>query len=207
MNKISFVVGLLALTACGPELSAPGSTQAQSQAVSGSTQSGGGGTKTCWDGVAPRPAADPIGLPSLTAQFDAWHAAMAQYELDAAAFSVESAAHAAAFNAAASGVVGRFCSIATPSDCFIDSSIVSGFCRGYYQHGQCGAIDLNPLPPGPVPPPQPSPTCADFTCADPNFQCALETSTGGIACVLQRCVGGGNGGGGSGGGGKGGGKP
>jgi hypothetical protein len=60
--------------------------------------------------------------------------------------------------------------------------------------------DLNPLPAGPAAATQPQPSCLDFSCANTNFQCELEHSTGGIACVLNRCGGGGNGSGGKGGG-------
>jgi hypothetical protein len=112
---------------------------------------------------------------------------MAKYQADAAQYSQESAAHAAAYAAAATGVVGRPCT--SDSDCATGSAAFPGTCHIYYQHGQCEVADPNP-PVGPTPPPQPALTCADFTCA-PSYQCEQEATTRGIACVLQRCKSGG----------------
>src|ERR1700759_4302305 len=64
----------------------------------------------CWDGITlPRPAIEPTPLPELAAQYNAWRAAFAQYQADAAAFSDVAAAHAAAYHAAAGGIVGTSC--------------------------------------------------------------------------------------------------
>jgi len=171
--------------------------------------SGGSGVKpaaTCWDGVTlPRPAAGPTPLPSVSAAFAAYDADLASYQTAAAAFSVESQAHAAAYAAAAGPLVGQPC--ATNADCDTGSAAFPGACTPlYYGHAQCQVGDASPIGAGPQPPPQPVFTCADFTCASQtSYSCAIEANTGSIACVLSRCSagGGGTGGGGTGGGGGG----
>jgi hypothetical protein len=99
--------------------------------------------------------------------------------------SADAAAHGAAYYAAASLIVGKSCG--SDADCDTGSSEFVGSCHIYYQVGQCGVVDLTPLPAGPQPPPQPLASCADFTCASSSYQCSVEVSTNGIACVLNRC--------------------
>jgi uncharacterized membrane protein YgcG len=171
-----------------------------------------GGSKTatststataCWDGVTlPRPAYGPTPLASVSTAYAAYDVALAQYQTAADTYSVEAQAHAAAYNAAAQLVTGQPC--ATDVDCGTGSPDFPGFClTPYYGHAQCEVRDAFPLPLGPQPPPQPVFTCADFTCASlTNYACALEQTTGALACVLSRCstnTGGANSGGGGGG--------
>jgi hypothetical protein len=152
-------------------------------------------SSACWDGVTlPRPAVDPTPTASVAAAFEAWQAAVGKYQADATAYDAIAQAHAEAYGAAASGVVGLACS--QNADCDTHSSAFPGTCNIYYRIGQCAVSDPNP-PLGPTPPPQPRFTCADFTCPQTGYQCEQEVETTGIACVLSRCSG--HGGGGSGG--------
>ena len=153
--------------------------------------------KVCYSGVGVRPSQQPTPTAAVQALWDAWQAAMADYQQAAAAFSVEAQEHADEFQAAAGGVAGTQCT--TDLDCDTHSVDFVGSCHVYYNVGQCNIIDQHPLPTGPVAPPQPSLSCADFTC-NANFVCEQEVQTTGIACVLQSCGNGGGGGGGGGGG-------
>ncbi len=149
-------------------------------------------SSACWDGVTlPRPAVDPTPSPSVAAAYEAWHAAVSRYETDAAAYDLAAQAHAEAYAAAATGVVGRSCT--KNDDCDTQSTEFIGSCNLYYHVGQCAVSDAHP-PAGPTPPPQPRFTCADFTCPQAGYQCEQEVETSGIACILGRC-GGGHGGG------------
>ena len=154
----------------------------------------------CWDGVTlPRPALEPAPLASVAAKYAAYNDALATYQAAADQFSVESAAHAAAFDAVAAQITGKLCS--TDVDCSTGSTSFVGVCvHPYYGVGaRCYVSDAAPLT-GPQPPPTPVITCADLSCAAlTNYACETEANTGTNACILSRCGNGGGGGGGGGG--------
>lgn len=166
----------LSLAACSGTVPAtPEETQANTSALG-----------ACWDEVTlPRPALAPTPSPSVQIAYDAWRVAFDAYQGQASIYSAESAAHAATYNAAAGSIPGQPCT--TDAQCATNDEAFPGHCRVYYDVGQCEVRDLHPLPVGPVAPPQPQLTCADFTCANADYECELEENTGGVACVLQRC--------------------
>lgn len=197
MNRHLVVLVALVVLSVGCGLGADrltGSISQQTEAADAAVQTADAGPSgACWDGtVLPRPAQDPTPGPSARAAVEAWRSAMEAWKAAATEFSVEASAHAAAYESAAGPIVGKACT--QDQDCDTASPDFVGSCRIYYSHGQCEVRDLHPLGAGPVAPPQPVFSCADFSCPQ-DFQCELEVETQGIACVLDRCGGGGHGGG------------
>jgi len=205
---------LTAIAGCATDPAADPSISADRTAVPGATSTPTPSAPTptartaCWDGVTlPRPALEPVALPSVAAKYDAYNAALVTYQAQADAFSVLAAEHAAAYNAVATVVTGRLCS--TDVDCDTGAPQFPGHCvQPYYGVGaRCYVSDGAPVGAGPQPPPLPVITCADLSCAAlANYACETEPNTGTNACILSRCATGGGGGAGGGAGGGSGGK-